>query len=115
MDNKTAKELLRRVIEIDGGFLTSERLNGLAQNDDEHRLLQRLLSTGYMEIHTRNQLAGRAGQIELQYYRVSEKGYSFLNPIYKRIWDFVKGDLRTVTVAVITAVIITLATSLLVS
>jgi len=89
------KDLLKKVIHIDGGGITRQKLYSLAENDSEARLLQKIISLGYIELYFTRARAG-VNNIDLEYYRVSEKGYMLFEPFYKQAWDFFTTDIAKI-------------------
>lgn len=107
------KELIKKVIKIDGGGLTRNGLIERAENDDEIRLIQKLISEGYLENYTVQKQVGRGTWTAVDFIRVSEKGHELLEPFYKRIFLFIKDDTRTVLVSVATTILTVIATTLI--
>lgn len=81
------KDFLKKLIVIDGGGVDSDRLYGLAGNDNERRLIQKLLSVGHIETFSRIVFT-HAGDHELTFFRVSKKGHELFDTWFVRIWEF---------------------------
>jgi len=102
------KELLKKVIGIDGGGLTRTDLIDRAKNDDEIKLIQKLISEGYLENYTVQKRVGKDTWAGVEFIRASKKGHELLEPLCKKIFLFIKDDIRTVLVSAITASVTTL-------
>lgn len=104
--NKKEKEALTSIHGVERGLLNqSDLLNCLPDRDT--RLSHSLITSGYLEETKRLE---KASQIEITYYRLTEKGRMIFEPWYKRLWFFCKGDVRTIIVAAITALVVSLVT-----
>ncbi|MDE2031217.1 MAG: hypothetical protein KGI58_03110 [Patescibacteria group bacterium] len=99
------KDVLKLSIERKGGLYSpADMINGIASQN--RQLVENLVVKGYLEeVPTQIQTG-----TTYNFYRVSHKGLMVFNPWYKRLWYFLKGDLRTVIVSVITALITTIIT-----
>ena len=103
------KELLKII--IDGNYKEYEYKNLIKLvGENESKLIRELIGTKYIDEVKRNVYAGSRGNIEIIHYTVSEKGYLVFEPFYKKIWFTLKGDIRTIIIAVITSIIITIIT-----
>lgn len=104
--DKKEKEVLKKVCDNPRGLLNqSELINCLPGGDT--RLSHSLITSGFIEEVKRREKAN--GQ-EVTFYRLTEKGRMVFNPIYKRMWFLIKGDVRTIVVAIITALVTTMMT-----
>ena len=107
--NKEEKSFLKEMVDCPSGLLSHDDLFRILGKSKNGKTIQRLIGSGYIdEVHQSFPRAG--GQIDITCYRVSEKGLSVFLPWYKKSWRLVRGDVRTVLVSVITAVIISLLT-----
>lgn len=106
------KKFLEKIAEIDGGSLKREHIDELAKDDDGLRFVQKLIGEKYLDEYTKKHLNHSGGQIELTYFRISEKGYQILDPFYQRFWFFIKNDIKVIIIATITALITSVITIL---
>jgi len=105
--NKKERGILKKVVEHHHGLLSpADYINGVCQHDT--KIAHRLVSLGYVEEVPTTLSTGH-----YNFYRATEKGFSVFYPIHKRLWYLIKGDVRTVIVAVITSLIITVITLIL--
>jgi len=101
---KEEKEALKNINNVNRGLLNqSDLLNCLPNRDT--KLSHSLITSGYLEETKRLE---KASQIEITYYRLTEKGRLVFEPFYKQWWFYFKGDIRTVMVAVITTIVVSL-------
>lgn len=108
----TQKDLLKIVIKKDGGFLLEREVKEILKTDDDVRLLQKLINQGFVIGRTKKHYVGGGRQIEAEYISVSEKGYSYLDPWYMQFWNFIKQDIRSVIVALVTSLLVMLSSLL---
>ena len=107
--SKREKEVLKKILDIPRGLLSqSELINCLPDHDT--RVSHSLITSGYIEEVKRIE---KANKIEITYYRLTEKGRMLFEPLHKRLWFLVKGDVRTIIVSIITALVITTITILI--
>jgi hypothetical protein len=108
---KEEREVLRKVFDNPRGLLSqSELIN--AQPQGNTKLSHTLITSGYIEEVKRVE---KARQIEITCYRITEKGRMVFAPPLSRFWHSVKGDLRTIIVSIITALLTTAITILITS
>jgi len=109
--NKIEKDILRKVKEHHKGRLSpADMINGIAHRDE--KAVEHLMIYGYLE-QAPEYISRRNGNEKFMFYRITEKGLNMFEPLHKRIWFFIRGDLRVIFVSVITSIIITILTSLL--
>ena len=103
---KKEKLILERAFNDKRGlFSPADFINGFAEQD--RQAVERLVAEGFVaEVQQSVPDGPRMGQTKMiNFYRLSQKGLSHFYPWYKKVWSFVKGDVRTVTVAIITTII----------
>lgn len=105
---KNEKRILKAVVDRGGLLSPADLINGIAQRD--RRSVENLVVKGYIEEVPQDMHGIRGNTYTLNFYRATEKGLLVFAPWYKRFWFSVKGDVRTVLISAITAVIITLIT-----
>ncbi len=74
-------------------------INIVAKRDK--RSVHNLISNGYIE-----EVPTRKNDRDYIFYRATEKGLSFFDKLYKKIWFSIKGDVRNIIVSAITAITI---------
>lgn len=107
--NKEEKEVLKKVRDDSGGLLSQSDLINYLPNRDT-RLSHSLITSGFIEEVNRKI---KATQIEATFYRLTEKGRIIFEPFYKRLWFLIKGDIRIIIVAAITALIISIISKMI--
>lgn len=101
---KQEKDILRKTVEWHKGLLSpADFINGICKRDEKSA--HSLISKGFIE-----EVPHKLHDKDYIFYRASEKGRAVFYPIYKKVWLAVKGDIRTVIVAVIISIITTLVT-----
>ncbi|MDP3934721.1 MAG: hypothetical protein Q8Q46_00640 [Candidatus Giovannonibacteria bacterium] len=101
------KRILKAVVEHHDGLLSpADLINGIAKRDK--RSVENLVANGYIEEVPREHPDIRGGYYTINFYRATGKGLLKFAPWHKRIWMSVKGDVRTVLISTITALITTL-------
>ena len=104
--NKQEKQILKAIIEHPKGLLSPATvINGIAKKDQ--RSVEKLVSMGYIKEVPREHRDVQGGYYTINFYRPTEKGLSIFLPYYKRFWISIKGDIRTIFVSAITALITT--------
>lgn len=109
--NDAEQTILRKTVAHKGGLLSpAEMINGIAARD--RASVEKLVTFGYLQEVPQDQQTINGPNYSLNFYRVTPKGFSVLEPWPKRIWLYVQGDVRNVVVSVITAFLTTLLTIL---
>jgi hypothetical protein len=106
---KIEKHVLRKIIEIPHGLLSQSDLISCLPDGDT-RISHSLITSGYLEEVIRRI---KATQIEVTYYRLTERGRAVLGPWYFKFWFVLRNDIRTVIVATITAVAVSVMSRLI--
>jgi len=106
---KSEYEILKLVVDRGGLLSPADLINGIAKRD--RRSVENLVVKGYIEEVSQDVGGVRLGSTHsVNFYRATEKGLIEFAPWYKRIWFWVRGDVRTVIIAIITALTTTLIT-----
>jgi len=102
------KEILQKAISHNVGLLSPvDMINGIAKRD--RKSVENLVVRGYLEEVPVDKTGLQGNTYTLQFYRVTEKGLNVFEPWYKKLWFMMKGDVRTIIISVITAVVSTIA------
>ncbi len=105
--SESEKAILKQAAEHpDGSLSEAVLINGIARQD--RRSVENLIAKGYVEVEQRLHPGLGGSSYTINYYRVSEKGLTQFAPWYSRVWLNFKGDIRTITVSLITAVLTTI-------
>lgn len=105
---KETKEILKKAVDCPKGkFSPADMVNGIAGGNDKQ--VEWLVVHKYLENVPVDKPGFHGDYYTLQFYRVSEKGYTIFAPWYKRVWFFVRGDIRTIIISVITSILTILA------
>lgn len=112
--NVNAKNILGRMIREGNQGLRSpsDLFNGIGQGGND-KVIHKLISEGYIEEVPQSRPALGGGQQEITFYRVAEKGYRFFDPFHIKLWHSISGDIRTIIIAAITALITTVIASVI--
>ena len=94
---------MRNVFESPNGLLSQDALFALIPNRNT-KISHSLITSGYIEEVVRRI---KLQQIEVTFYRITEKGLMVFEPLPKRLWFAVKGDVRTIIVSGVTALLTT--------
>lgn len=106
MNNKE-KQILKAVVDRGGLLSPADLINGIAQRD--RKSVENLVVKGYLEEVAQDMKGVRLGTTySLNFYRATEKGLLVFSPRYIRMWHGLKGDVRTIVIAAITALITSL-------
>ena len=98
------KRILKAVVEHQKSPLSpADLINSIAKGDS--RPVENLVSMGYLQEVPREHRDMQGGYYNVNFYRATEKGLLVFSPWYNRLWFGVKGDIRTIVVAAITALI----------
>lgn len=99
--NDVEKEILRKAIESNEGLISpATMINSYARG--KRRPVENLVAMGYLE-HVPEQI--NTGKL-INFYRVTEFGLATSYPLPKKIWHLIKGDIKTIMVAIITSILI---------
>lgn len=91
------KELLKELTRANEGF---RDVFSLRQN--QKKATQLLIAKG---------LAEEFQHKNISCYRATEKGYSIFYPLHKKLWFVIKGDVKTIIVSLVTALLTTIIIS----
>lgn len=99
-------DILKKTVEAHQGLLSpADFLNGICHRDGKSA--HSLIALGLIE-----EVPHRVHERDYIFYRATEKGRFVFYPIYKKLWYWFKGDIRTIIVAGIISVVTTLITLL---
>ena len=99
------KEMLQKLVDANQGLLSpSEFFAGICKRNEKSA--HNLISHGLVD-EVPNQVHGR----DYLFYRAAEKGRAVFYPIHQKAWYWFKGDVRTIIVALITAILTTFVTT----
>ena|SRR3989338_3665325 len=98
------KGILKAVVDRGGLLSPADLINGIAQRD--RKSVENLVVRGYLEEVPQDMKGIKLGTTySLNFYRATEKGLLVFSPWYSKIWHAMKGDVRTVIISAITALI----------
>ena len=104
---KNEKRILKAVVEHHDGLLSpADLINGIAQRDN--RSVENLVAKKYLEEVPRQHRGLGDAYYTINFYRAAEKGLLIFLPWYTKIWHGMKGDVRTIIISVITALVTSL-------
>ena len=100
------KRILQTLVDRGEPQSPADFVNGISQRN--HRAVQNLVVKGYVEttpvvVHNNT----------YDFYRPTEKGMATCDVWYKKIWYYVHGDIRSIIVSSVTALITTVIALLL--
>ena len=103
--NKKERNILEQVKNHHEGLLSpAQMINSIAHRNT--KAVENLIIFGYLEkVPEYKPRVG--GQEKYLFYRITEKGLRFFDPLYKKVWFLIKTDLRTIVISAITAVVTT--------
>ncbi len=105
---KETKEILKKAVDHSSGTLSpADMINGIARGDNKQ--VEWLVAHKYLENVPVDKPGLHGGFYTLQFYRVSEEGYAVFAPWYEKVWFVLCGDIRTIIISAITAILTTLA------
>ncbi len=104
---KEEKRILKEIVTRGGLLSPATVINAIAKGD--RRSVENLVVKGYIE-EVPQDIQGPRDTYTLNFYRATEKGLLVFAPLYKRILFAIKGDIRTIIISAITALITTLIT-----
>ena len=103
------KRILKVVVDRGGLLSPADLINGVAKQD--RKPVENLVVRGYLEEVPQDMKGIKLGSTySLNFYRATEKGLLVFAPWYQRMWHSLKGDIRTVVIAAITALITSVVT-----
>ncbi len=98
------KRILKAVVDRGGLLSPADLINGIAQRD--RKSVENLVVRGYLEEVPQDVKGVRLGTTySLTFYRATEKGLLVFSPWYIRMWHGLRGDVRTIVIAAITALV----------
>ena len=98
------KLILKAVVGRGGLLSPSDLINGIARQD--RRVVENLVVRGYIEEVPQDVKGIKLGSTySVNFYRATEKGLLVFSPWYSKVWHGMKGDVRTIVIATITALI----------
>lgn len=99
--------ILKSVVDRGGLLSPADLINGIAQQD--RRSVENLVVRGYLEEVPQDLKGIKLGSTySVNFYRATEKGLLVFSPWYIKIWHGMKGDVRTIVISAITALITSL-------
>jgi len=102
--NKNEKRILKEAVNRGGLLSPADLINAIAKRD--RRSVENLVARSYIEEVPQDMRDGlRGGTYKLNFYRVTEKGLLVFSPWHTKIWHGLRGDIRTIVIAAITALI----------
>lgn len=105
------KEILREIVNRGGLLSPADVINGIAKHD--RRLVENLVVKGFIEEVPQDIGGVRMGSNHIvNFYRATEKGLTVFYPFYRKFWHIMKGDVRTIVISAITALLTTAVTIL---
>lgn len=97
--NKKERDILKRVVQSNEGLISPATLiNSFAQRDRQS--VENLVAKGYLEL-----VPEQVGDHMVNFYRVKEKGLIIFSSLINKIWFYLKEDLRTIIISIITTVL----------
>ena len=107
--NEKERIILREVVNRGGLLSPADLINGIAKQD--RRSVENLVVKGYIEEVSQDVEGVKLGSTHsVNFYRATEKGLIEFSPRHQRLWFWLRGDVRTVIIAIITALVTTLIT-----
>lgn len=101
------RNILKAVVDRGGLLSPADLINGIAQHD--RKSVENLVVKGYIEEVAQDMKGIKLGTTySLNFYRATEKGLMLFQPWHERIWYGLKGDVRTIIIAAVTALITSL-------
>ena len=98
------KRILKAVVDRGGLLSPADLINGIAQRD--RKSVENLVVRGYLEEVPQDMKGVRLGSTySLNFYQTTEKGLLVFSPWYIRMWHGLRGDVRTIVIAAITALV----------
>jgi hypothetical protein len=106
--NEEEKKILKEVLGRGGLLSPADLINGIAKHNRRH--VENLVVTGHLEEVPQDMHGFNNSTYSINFYRATEKGLLRFSSWYKRIWFWIKGDVKTIIIATITALITSLIT-----
>ncbi len=100
------KRILKAVVNRGGLLSPADLINGIAQGD--RKPVENLVVRGYIEEVPQDMHGGLGNTYTLNFYRATEKGLLVFMSWYVKTWSGIKGNIRTIIVSAITALITSL-------
>lgn len=101
------RKILKAVVDRGGLLSPADLINGIAQRD--RKSVENLVVRGYLEEVPQDRKGIKLGTTySANFYRATEKGLLAFSPWYTRMWHGLKGDVRTIVIAAVTAFITSL-------
>ena len=98
------KDILKAVIGRGGLLSPADLINGIAKGN--RKPIENLVVRGYLEEVPQAVKGIKLGTMySLNFYRATEKGLLVFSPWYSKVWNLMKGDIRTIVISAITALI----------
>ena len=98
------RRILKAVVDRGGLLSPADLINGIAQHD--RKPVENLVVRGYIEEVPQDMKGIKLGTTHsLNFYRATEKGLLVFSPWYSRVWHGMKGNIRTIVISAITALI----------
>lgn len=105
--NKSEREILKKAIDSKDGLLSPATLiNGIAKRDK--RSVENLVALGYLDEVPRDHSGLNGSYYTINFYRVTAKGLFYFKAWHIKLWHNIKGDIRTIIISAITAIVTTL-------
>lgn len=101
---ESEKKILKVVVDRGGLLSPADLINGIAKQD--RKSVENLVARGYLEEVPQDMKGIKLGTTySLNFYRATEKGLLVFSPWQAKMWHGMKGDVRTIVIAAITALI----------
>lgn len=97
-------KILKLVVNQGGLLSPNELINIIAKQD--RKSVENLVVRNYIEEVPQDVKGIKLGSTySVNFYRATEKGLLVFSPWYSKVWHGMKGDVRTIVIATITALI----------
>lgn len=108
---KNEQRILKAVVDRGGLLSPADLINGIAQHD--RKSVENLVVKRYLE-EVPQDMKGIKSETtySLNFYRATEKGLLAFSPWYIKLWQGIKGNIPTVIISAITALITSVVTIL---
>lgn len=104
---ETEKRILKAVVDRGGLLSPADLINGIAQHD--RKPVENLVVKGYLEEVSQDVKGIKLGSTySVNFYRATEKGLLVFSPWHAKIWHWLRGDIRTIIISAITALVTSL-------
>jgi len=101
---ESERKILKVVVDRGGLLSPADLINGIAQRD--RKAVENLVVRGYIEEVPQDIKGIKLGSTySVNFYRATEKGLLVFSPWYAKIWYGMRGDVRTIVISSITALI----------